>query len=359
MYTSKEKKPLSSYCSILGVSEHATSKEIRKAWYKKSLKVHPDKNTDTDTTEAFKQLTQAYEILFARASKKENSTDLPFFSSKSTNKSKSTKKSKTYNSSTIFQFEHGWSVKIYEDGFMFISHPTLRGCKNDITIFQYENRPFIGLPLNFNETLRNRLWKQLTSVCRDYENWHLSHVELCFGLPENRSVWPDIMDCIFRAYKTPLPLSQFLKQQLGLPASDQKKSIPDFYSLPGMHCHDRWESRLTGRHLFLTHPEITKTAPLTFFNLFEPKYFITLPVNNSSNSFTSFNEKLLPLVHEKPVMNNLCEIVIKLNKSEDSGDILEYIFDFYDIPERIAKPIRQECLTSVTADSNHARGFGI
>lgn len=353
MYTSKEKNPLSYYCSILGVTEQATPEEIRKAWYKKSLQVHPDKNTDTDTTEAFKQLTEAYEILSARAARKKNGTDYQFFSSGSK------RKSSAYDSSTIFQFESGWSVKIYDDKFMFISHSTLRGCKNDITIFPYENRPFIGLPLNFNEKHRNRLWRQLMSICRDYGHWHLSYVELCFGLPENRSIWPDIMDCIFRLYKTPQPLRQFLAERLGLPASSQEKSIPDFYSYPGMHYHDLWEAHLTKKHLFLTHPSITGIAPLTFFNLYDPQFFITLPVNNSQHSFIFFNETLLPLVHEKPVMNNLCEIVIKLDKLEHPDDILEYIFDFYEIPERIAKPIRQECITAVTADNNNAKYFGI
>lgn len=264
-------------------------------------------------------------------------------------------KPEPYTSSSVVQFEDGWSVKISSEKFMFISHPTLRGCKNDITIFQYENKPFTSLPLNFNETLKNRLWRQLMSVCRDYGYCHLSSVELCFGFPENRAIWPDIMDCIVRAYKIPLSLSKFLAERLGMAAPGQKKSIPDFYSYPDMHCYDRWKSHLTGSHLFLTHPAITKTAPLTFFNLFEQQFCITLPVNYSQNSFTFFNEKLLPLVHEKPVMNNLYEIVIRLDKSENPDDILECIFDFYDVPERIAGPIRQECLASATADSNKIR----
>ncbi|WP_147285963.1 hypothetical protein [Legionella busanensis] len=183
----------------------------------------------------------------------------------------------------------------------------------------------------------------------------MSYVELCFVLPENKSIWLDIMGCIFRAYKLPLPLSKFVAEQLRLPPSDQKKSIPDFYSYSGMNYHDRWETHLTGRHLFLTHPEITKTAPLTFFNLFEPPLYITLPVNNSQSSFTLFNEKLLPLIHEKTVINNLCEVVVKIDKSEYPDDILECIFDFYEIPERIAKPIRQEYHASVTEDSNKTR----
>lgn len=354
MYTSQEENPLFYYCSILGVSGQATSEEIKKAWYKKSLRVHPDKNTDTDTTAAFQELTEAYEFLFARATRKETDTDFQFFSS-----GKREEKPEPWPPSSVFQFEHGWSVKICNEKFMFISHPTLRGCKNDITIFQYENKPFTGLPLNFNETLKNRLWRQLMSVCRDYGHWHLSSVELCFGFPENRAIWPDIMDCIVRAYKIPLSLVKFLAERLGIAVPGQKKLIPDFYSYTDMHCYDRWQTHLTGSHLFLTHPAITQTAPLTFFNLFEQQFCITLPINYNQNSFTFFNEKLLPLVHEKPLMNNLYEIVIRLDKSKNPDDILECIFDFYDLPERIAGPIRQECLASATADSNKTRYWGI
>ncbi len=332
MYTSRE-NDLSHYYSILEIPEHATLKEIQKAWYKKALNLHPDKNRDNDTTEAMQQLNLAYEILSARASKKVKGTDFQFFSPGG-----KAEKSNTYSSSNIFKFEEGWFVKIYTNNFMMISHPTLCGSKNDITIFQHEKKPFIGLPINFNETIRNRLWRQLMSICRNYGSWHLNYVELGFGLPENRSLWPDIMDCIFRIYRIPLTLSRFLSEKLGLSAPDKLNSIPDFYSYPGMHFHDSWETHLTGKHLFLKHPAITKIAALTFFNLFEPRFCIALPVENSQDSFTFFNEKLLPHVPEKPVINNLYEIVIQLDKSEHPDDVLECIFDFYEIPERIARP---------------------
>ena len=51
------------YYDILGLDKTASTDEIKKAYRKKSIKVHPDKNKDPKAEDAFKKLSQAYACL--------------------------------------------------------------------------------------------------------------------------------------------------------------------------------------------------------------------------------------------------------------------------------------------------------
>ena len=52
------------YYDVLGVSRGASAEEIKKAYRKKAVKYHPDKNTgDKEAEEKFKEVGEAYEIL--------------------------------------------------------------------------------------------------------------------------------------------------------------------------------------------------------------------------------------------------------------------------------------------------------
>ena len=51
------------FYKILGINKNATPKDIKKAFRKLSVKYHPDKNPDEDTSEKYKDISEAYEVL--------------------------------------------------------------------------------------------------------------------------------------------------------------------------------------------------------------------------------------------------------------------------------------------------------
>ncbi len=51
------------YYEVLGVSKTATEAEMKKAYKRKAMKYHPDRNPDKDGEEKFKEAKEAYEVL--------------------------------------------------------------------------------------------------------------------------------------------------------------------------------------------------------------------------------------------------------------------------------------------------------
>ncbi|KIH44734.1 DnaJ domain protein, partial [Ancylostoma duodenale] len=56
-----KKKP--DYYELLGVRKDATQAEIKAAFYAKSKELHPDKGTNSESTAAFVELKEAYDVL--------------------------------------------------------------------------------------------------------------------------------------------------------------------------------------------------------------------------------------------------------------------------------------------------------
>ena len=51
------------YYQVLGIGRSASEEEIKKAFRKKALELHPDRNRSPDAEDKFKEVNEAYEIL--------------------------------------------------------------------------------------------------------------------------------------------------------------------------------------------------------------------------------------------------------------------------------------------------------
>ncbi|KAJ1718719.1 hypothetical protein LPJ53_006355 [Coemansia erecta] len=65
------------YYSILGVSPTATAEEIRTAYMKKAVKLHPDRNPSPTATQDFQQLADAYYTLSSESRRAAYDRDRP------------------------------------------------------------------------------------------------------------------------------------------------------------------------------------------------------------------------------------------------------------------------------------------
>jgi len=66
------------FYDVLGVSSDADDTEIKKAYRKLSLLHHPDRNQDSDTTEKFQEINEAFDTLSDPGKKNEYDMQLKF-----------------------------------------------------------------------------------------------------------------------------------------------------------------------------------------------------------------------------------------------------------------------------------------
>jgi DnaJ-class molecular chaperone len=64
--------------SVLGVSREADDNEIKKAFRKRSLDLHPDRNTDRDTTKDFQELNAAFDKIKTADLRQKHDLDMQF-----------------------------------------------------------------------------------------------------------------------------------------------------------------------------------------------------------------------------------------------------------------------------------------
>ena len=54
---------MSEYYDLLGITKDASEADIKKAYRKMAMELHPDRNRSDDAEERFKEVTEAYEVL--------------------------------------------------------------------------------------------------------------------------------------------------------------------------------------------------------------------------------------------------------------------------------------------------------
>ena len=55
--------PDQDYYTLLGVARNASEEDVRRAFRRKAMEYHPDRNKNPDAEEKFKEINEAYQVL--------------------------------------------------------------------------------------------------------------------------------------------------------------------------------------------------------------------------------------------------------------------------------------------------------
>jgi hypothetical protein len=226
--------------NLLGVPLNSSSAVIKRAYYKKALLVHPDKNTDPDAAEKFRELKEAYSLLCEQQDDADKQEESWFDSSAMLNMLADAVSEETLVAMYKFLIEyknfipeHKYLFTIIESKLSrphIVVEPTLQNLfEQKVFIYTHDNGKKYSIPL-WHHTL---FFEDLIVVCTpktedsdvwvdDSNNVHLSVNEnvstllqkggICFQLGARSLLLPaeevrvvKTQTCILRGQGVPLP----------------------------------------------------------------------------------------------------------------------------------------------------------
>lgn len=359
---------IANYYDTLGVRKNASFEEIKQAYRQKALDFHPDKNANPDATEKMQQLNQAYEVLNDEVSRLEYDIKLNI-----DNVSNGSSSDKKYSENFSSFFKQNWQSELNQDKFQFgqwtvelygphlyIYHPSLQGCKNNITIFFVFQNPTIALPVNLNIYLQRRVKNLLLSLSNSYSGWLDDQVEFMFDLPTNKNLKQKILDGICNIYKIPEEVANNICQKLRIQTNNHSQKNESFVDLfePTVHNYisaqlGDWELSLTAAHLFIAHPCFKGCKDnITFFNIYtDPS--IALPINGDQ-SIKEFLAKNITVASNCQLISfNDVEMLVYLPKDKELlTKMLNVVFYIYNFPEELITQIHKLAILFEDSRSN-------